>query len=67
MFQYLFPSGITNVNQLDFSSAVYIPINPSGVKGYMIYGKDGGILGWKCKKWSNGSNNSSTRHRKGRH
>ena len=65
---YTFPNGITNANQLDFTGAISPLKNPSGVIGRLMFAKNSTPhMGYKVKKWGNGTNNSSTRRRKGKH
>lgn len=65
---YQLPAGANSAQELYFPNAVDIPLNPSGRRGYLMPAKGmNPTMGWKAKKWGNGSNNSSTRRRKGRH
>lgn len=59
---YELPPGVRHAQDLRFPDAIHIPKNPTGVTGRMIPigPNQGSVLGFRVKKWGNGTNNSHT-------
>lgn len=57
---YILPQNCNRAQELEFPNALNPLKNPLGIKGFLIPSKGmNSTLGFKCKKYGNGTNNSA--------